>query len=210
MKRRVRQLALLLAAVMLLSVTALAEEGTVDGEKATITDIYSGATATFDTSNPDIINVTFTSPDLDEGGQYLILMIKGSESDYTITEDSILYIDQTAATGNGDGTATIEFDVYPSSIQDSVILITGVNNGPLVAAIVNAKYILGDVTGDGFIDAFDAVAVLRYAARLTGAELTGTALSAANVNGDTFVDAFDAVYIVQLRAGLIPKFPAES
>ena len=205
-----RQLALLLAAVMLLSVTALAAG---DNDKATITDELTGATATFDTSNSDIINVTFTSPDLNEGGQYLILMIKGTSvgSNYpTITEDSILYIDQTAATGNIDGTATIEFDVYPSSIQDSVILITGVDGGPLVAAIVNAKYILGDVNGDGYIDATDALFVLRHAARIQGAELTGSVLSAADVNNDTYVDATDALFILRLRAGLIEKLPAEN
>lgn len=204
MKRRVRQLALLLAAVMLLSVTALAAD-TVEGEKAIITDIYSGATATFDTSNSDIIHVTFTSNSLVDGSQYLILMIKGSESAYTITEDSILYIDQTEAANK-----TISFDVYPSSIQDSVILITGVDGGPLVAAIVNAKYILGDVNGDGYIDATDALFVLRHAARIQGAELTGSVLSAADVNNDTYVDATDALFILRLRAGLIEKLPAEN
>lgn len=199
MKRRVRQLALLLAAVMLLSVTALAAD-TVEGEKATITDIYSGATATFDTSNPDIINVTFTSSSLVNGNQYLILMIKGSESAYTITEDSILYIDQTAATGNGDGTATIEFDVYPSSIQDSVILITGVNDGPLVAAIVNAKYILGDVNGDGRIGIGDALMILQHIVEITA--LDDNQLLAADVNNTGSVTIGDALLILQHIVGI--------
>lgn len=198
MKRRVRQLALLLAAVMLLSVTALAAD-TVEGEKATITDIYSGATATFDTSNPDIINVTFTSNSLVDGSQYLILMIKGSESAYTITEDSILYIDQTEAANK-----TISFDVYPSSIQDSVILITGVNNGPLVAAIVNAKYILGDVTGDGRINARDAMMVARCAAQYEMPDMFISA--AADVSGDERITARDAMMIARFAAGLITGF----
>lgn len=199
MKRRVRQLALLLAAVMLLSVTALAAD-TVEGEKATITDIYSGATATFDTSNPDIINVTFTSSSLVNGNQYLILMIKGSESAYTITEDSILYIDQTEAANK-----TISFDVYPSSIQDSVILITGVNNGPLVAAIVNAKYILGDVTGDGRINARDAMMVARCAAQYEMGDILFIS-AAADVNDDEVINARDAMMIARFAAGLIIEF----
>ena len=188
MKRRVRQLALLLAAVMLLSVTALAAD-TVEGEKATITDIYSGATATFDTSNPDIINVTFTSNSLVDGSQYLILMIKGSESAYTITEDSILYIDQTEAANK-----TISFDVYPS----------GVNNGPLVAAIVNAKYILGDVTGDGRINARDAMMVARCAAQYEMPDMFISA--AADVSGDERITARDAMMIARFAAGLITGF----
>ena len=197
MKRRVRQLALFLAAVMLLSVTALAAG---DNDKATITDELTGATATFDTSNPDILNVTFTSSSLVNGNQYLILMIKGSESDYTITEDSILYIDQTEAANQ-----TISFAVYPSSIQDSVILITGVDGGPLVAAIVNAKYILGDVTGDGRINARDAMMVARCAAQYEMGDILFIS-AAADVNDDEVINARDAMMIARFAAGLIIEF----
>ena len=192
MKRRVRQLALLLAAVMLLSVTALAAD---DNDKATITDELTGATATFDTSNSDIINVTFTSSSLVNGNQYLILMIKGTSdgSNFpTITEDSILYIDQTEAANQ-----TISFDVYPSSIQDSVILITGVDGGPLVAAIVNAKYILGDVNGDGEVNASDVVRLAQYFVgnnSISGAE-------AADTTGDGELNSADLIRLARFLVG---------
>lgn len=197
MKRRVRQLALLLAAVMLLSVTALAEEAGTTSDKATITinDELTGATATFDTSNSDIINVTFTSSSLVNGNQYLILMIKGTSdgSNFpTITEDSILYIDQTEAANQ-----TISFDVYPSSIQDSVILITGVDGGPLVAAIVNAKYILGDVNGDGEVNASDVVRLAQYFVgnnSISGAE-------AADTTGDGELNSADLIRLARFLVG---------
>lgn len=197
MKRRARQLALLLAAIMLLSVTALAAEAGTTSDKATITinDELTGATATFDTSNPDIINVTFTSSSLVNGNQYLILMIKGSESAYTITEDSILYIDQTEAADQ-----TISFAVYPSSIQDSVILITGVNDGPLVAAIVNANFILGDVDRSGEVDVGDATLLLRYIAGL--ADSNQVELLAADVDISGSVDVGDATLLLRVIAGL--------
>ena len=202
MKKWIRALALMLSLTMLLSVTALASG---ENEKATITDNATGATATFDSSNSEIINVTFSSASLTAGQQYLVLMVKGSEGDYTITDKTILYIDQTAAAADeGGGNPSVSFQVYPSSIQDSVILIAGVGvngeAGPLVAAIVDAKYILGDVDGDGKITASDAAVILRTVAGVES--LTGSQESAGNVDGDTRITASDAAKILRVVAGL--------
>ena len=202
MKKWIRALALMLSLTMLLSVTALALG---ENEKATITDNATGATATFDSSNSEIINVTFSSASLTAGQQYLVLMVKGSEGDYTITDKTILYIDQTAAAADeGGGNPSVSFQVYPSSIQDSVILIAGVGvngeAGPLVAAIVDAKYILGDVDGDGKITASDAAVILRTVAGVES--LTGSQESAGNVDGDTRITASDAAKILRVVAGL--------
>ena len=202
MKKWIRALALMLSLTMLLSVTALALG---ENEKATITDNATGATATFDSSNSEIIRVTFSSASLTAGQQYLVLMVKGSEGDYTITDKTILYIDQTAAAADeGGGNPSVSFQVYPSSIQDSVILIAGVGvndeAGPLVAAIVDAKYILGDADGDGKITASDAAVILRTVAGVES--LTGSQESAGNVDGDTRITASDAAKILRVVAGL--------
>ena len=100
MKRICAGLLALLLCLTALSVTALASG---ENEKATITDNATGATATFDSSNSEIIRVTFSSASLTAGQQYLVLMVKGSEGDYTITDKTILYIDQTAAAADEGG-----------------------------------------------------------------------------------------------------------
>ena len=67
---------------------------------------------------------------------------------------------------------------------------------------VNAKdTLLGDVNGDGTIDAADAVMIQRYDSGLT--TLTDEQLAAADVNADGLVDAADAVKIQRYDAGLI-------
>lgn len=203
MKRMYRCLALMLAVMMLLSATVFAT-GT-ESDKATLTVVEgAGVTAEFDSTNPDIIHVSVAGSLLEEGRQYVVLMIKCSDGEnYTIDSNSILYIDQKAAEADG----TISFDVYPSSIQSSVILIAGADDGLIKAVIVKGKYVLGDVNSSSSIDATDALQVLRYAARL--AELSPTAMLAADVNGSGTVDSTDALLILRYRAGLISKFPAE-
>ena len=198
MKRTCKFLSLTLIVVLLLSATALGA-GT---EKGTITVVEGvGATATFDATNPDIIHVTVSSANLVAGNQYVVLMVKSQDGEaYTIDSDSILYIDQTAATADGDRGA-VSFDVYPSSIQNSVILIAGANDGLLKVAIVKAAFVLGDVNADGLINASDALAILRYSSNLT--ELTEQQKLAANINGDQYINASDALTILRFSAGLI-------
>ena len=61
--------------------------------------------------------------------------------------------------------------------------------------------VIGDVNGDGAIDAGDAVIISRYDAGLI--TLTADQLKAGDVNGDGMVDAGDAVIISRYDAGLI-------
>lgn len=61
--------------------------------------------------------------------------------------------------------------------------------------------VLGDVNGDGIVDAADAVMVQRYDAGLI--TLQDAQLIAADVTGDGTVDAADAVKIQRYDAGLI-------
>ncbi|MBR6594948.1 MAG: dockerin type I repeat-containing protein, partial [Clostridia bacterium] len=67
--------------------------------------------------------------------------------------------------------------------------------------------LLGDVTGDGKVNALDAAFVLRYDAGLIGEDRLK--LDAADVTGDGKINAQDAAFILRYDAGLLPKFPAE-
>lgn len=208
MKKCLRILAMSLAVVMLMSMTVLAANTETENNMATITGIATDATVKFATLNDgeEKINVTYTSSSLTEGSYYLILMVKGSGSGYTIDENSILYIDQTAAVADeGGGNPSVKFSVYPSSIQDSVILIAGVGvngeAGPLVAAIVDAKYILGDVNKDGVVNSKDAVLFNQYLAKI--ANMDSTALAAADINKDGVVNSKDIVIMNQFLAKII-------
>jgi hypothetical protein len=90
------------------------------------------------------------------------------------------------------------------AVGDAVITVTTVD-GTHQASItihVTATPQKGDVNGDGYIDAGDALLVLRYAVGLID-DLTGAQLSAADVNKDGIVDAGDAVRILRYNAGLI-------
>ena len=63
--------------------------------------------------------------------------------------------------------------------------------------------LLGDVNGDGAVDAGDAVIISRYDAGFI--TLTAEQLEAGDVNGDGAVDAGDAVIISRYDAGLISQ-----
>ena len=63
---------------------------------------------------------------------------------------------------------------------------------------------LGDVDGNGLVNAADAVMVLRSDAGLT--TLTAAQTAAADINGDGVVNASDAVQILRYDAGLITEF----
>ena len=73
--------------------------GTVDYAGGKYTASYTGATS---------------------GNQYVILVVKGSADDYSISENTIMYIDQ-KATESG----TISFDFIPKSTPDCVVLLGG-------------------------------------------------------------------------------------
>lgn len=203
-KKLMKALALALAVVLLaaLASTAFAtDEPVMENDLATIHDPITGATVEFASAAEDEekILVTYTSEELVDGGYYMVLMVKCTldeegSPDYTVDQDSIVYIDQTTA-----AEGSISFTVYPSELTTGVILITGLDSGALVAAIVEGKYILGDVTKDGKIDSADAMLLLQYVAGLTAfdseQELAG------NVTGGE-IDSADAMLLLQVVAGL--------
>lgn len=168
MKRILKTLALILALVLALSVVVVATEGDVDadGKKATLKFLEGfNGTAVFEETTGDYVNVTVQSSSFDaDDGYYLVLALKDKD---TIDEESILYIDQIPA---ADG--VVSFEVYPSTMTTSTIVITGVkadgtSNGKVYVAIIKGKYILGDVTGDGKINDDDLLRLAKYLAGKT-------------------------------------------
>ena len=75
------------------------------------------------------------------GNQYAILVVKydGEDtSDYSISEDTIMYIDQKAATDTG-----VSFDFIPRSTPDCVVLLGGEFDG------AESPVVLGTLVGKG-------------------------------------------------------------
>ena len=56
-------------------------------------------------------------------------------------------------------------------------------------------YTIGDVNGDGNVNTFDALLVMRYALGLV--ELKGSKLKAADFNGDSTVSSYDALVLMR-------------
>ncbi len=77
---------------------------------------------------------------------------------------------------------------------------TAATDSEATTSDAGTEYSLGDVNGDGDVDATDARLALRAAAKLD--TLSGTQLLAADVNGDGIVDATDARTILRVAAKL--------
>lgn len=197
MKKLTRLTALLLALTLALSFTALAEDAKTENDKATIKNVLTGATVTFDETVDEKILVTYTSEDLVPGSFYLVMMVSGdAEGNYgAITKDNLTYIDQVTA----DESKSIRFTVYPSKLTTSVILITGAEEGTLKAAIVEAKYILGDVDGSGAVNSGDVTYLLQY---LAGYDVSSKFVAAAaDIDRSGSVNSGDVTRLLQVLAG---------
>lgn len=91
------------------------------------------------------------------------------------------------------------------SVGETTITATTVDGGYSagIKIIVTAAAQLGDVNGDGYIDAADALLCLRASVGLI--TLTLEQEAAADVNHDGLVDAGDAILILRYDARLIPN-----
>ena len=129
------------------------------------------------------------------------------------------------------GTYTTDWDVIVKDTADKVIEF-GINNAATEFAnpytgssatgfavstwikntneyIEPAEYsILGDVAVDGQINANDALAVLKHAAKVAVLDTNGMLF--ADVNGDKEVNANDALDILKYAAKMIPEFKGET
>ena len=197
MNKLLKTLALVLVLTMCMSVvasaatTATGVNGVASNDKADVTISADGTTVTFAAADSENMQVDIASSALIEGSQYLILVVSGDGS--VISKDTILYIDQDAAGAGG----TLSFNVYPSSIKDSVILITGVADGQLKLAVIDARYILGDANGDTFVDVRD---IMRIANIILG---TAEPTPAADANEDTYYDVRDIMRVANIILGKV-------
>lgn len=74
-----------------------------------------------------------------EGNQYALLVVKGTPDNYTVSEDTIMYIDQKAAEGT-----EVSFDFIPKSTPDCVVLLGGEFDGGVTSPVT-----LGTLIGQG-------------------------------------------------------------
>ena len=91
------------------------------------------------------------------------------------------------------------------SVGETTITATTVDGGysAEIKIIVTAAAQLGDINGDGYIDAADALLCLRASVGLI--TLTPEQEAAADVNHDGLIDAGDAILILRYDARLIPS-----
>lgn len=199
MKKSMRILAVVLAAVLLLSGTAFAAD-----ENPTVTPTPADGSAAFQ-AGYEKLDVTYNDERIVAGGLYMIFVVTADEDgNYIPTESSVLYINQAVATADG----TVTFNgIYPSEIADSAIMISGTGlNGPVTVATIEVPapaYTLGDVNNDGEVALQDAILVLRHIAEIE--MLSETELLAADVDGIAGIGISDAVLILQVVAGLISE-----
>lgn len=165
---------------------------TVDGTE--YTDYYANA-----------VKFEVKAENLTENQQYLLLVLKGGadgSAPGVPTADNIAYIDQMAATETG-----VDFTAYPKELTKGTYYVYLVGGGTAFAQSQVAsfeydkKYTLGDVNDDTFIDASDALMILKHSAKLE--LLTERQQLAANVNNDLYIDASDALLVLKYSAKLI-------
>lgn len=73
----------------------------------------------------------------------------------------------------------------------------------------SGNVVYGDLTGDGKVNLFDVIAMIRHY-NGTGNALSDEQLKAADVTGDGKVNLFDVIDMIKYYNGLIDKFKAEN
>ena len=153
-------------------------------------------------SDPTSYKLSYRDTSVKAGEQYLVLMVSVSDAsssklNYTITSDSLIYINQTSST---EGNVTFD-TVYPSSVADSVILLTGGSlTEPKLLAKVDAQGILGDGDESRRVNVGDVTKLLRYIANLEN--LSDSQLSVADVDRSGSVNVGDATKLLRYIANL--------
>lgn len=203
MKKLLRTLLLAAALTALLCVSALAADSTVSitGQTgATLTPktaedapITANADGKYENAVKFDVNATGT-----QGSQYLLLVLRDQK---VPTEKNIVYINQAAAGENGKLVFTGSDAAYPMTMTSGTYYVYLVGDGKSFDATkadasftYDAGYTLGDVNGDGDVNALDAILILRAAVNLTN--LSDVQEKAADMNGDGNVDALDAIKVL--------------
>ena len=214
MKRTIRRLALVLALVLALSAAAMAKKldytATNAQENVHAASLVDGCELKFD---GDKLNVTYTNSALKEGDMVIVFLLETKDEDGKITEvkteeaaktlivptaENIKYIDQSVAKATASN-GSVTFDIYPQNHTSALVrLISANKDGTLTdvnVAAVRLNYTLGDVNGDGTINALDSLAILKYL--LDKGSFPMEVPAAANTNGDGTINALDSLAILK-------------
>ena len=121
------------------------------------------------------------------------------------TAENIKYIDQSVAKATASN-GSVSFDIYPQNHTSALVRIISVNAATNKVtdeniAAVKLNYTLGDVTGEGEVNAVDALRILQYAANVGNPKYEFSAPWAAgdvDLNGE--ISGVDAVRILQYAA----------
>ena len=223
MKRTIRLLALILTLTLALSAAAMATEidygkGETNATKSVsaVSLVKDGCKLKFD---GDKLKVTYTNSSLKEGDMVIVFLLETKDKDGKITEvkteeaaqtlivptaENIKYIDQSVAKATASN-GSVSFDIYPQNHTSALVRIISVNkDGTLTdvnVAAVKLNYTLGDVTGEGEVNAVDALRILQYAANVGNPKYEFSAPWAAgdvDLNGE--ISGVDAVRILQYAA----------
>ena len=217
MKRTIRLLALILTLTLALSAAAMATKLTYTEANAQgnvhAASLVDGCKLKFD---GDKLNVTYTDSKLKAGDMVIVFLLETKDkqaiTDDTVelsimpTAENIKYIDQgTAAATATAGNGSVSFSVYPQNYTNAVVRIISVNKAGTLTdvnvAAVKLNYTLGDVTGEGEVNAVDALRILQYAANVGNPKYEFSAPWAAgdvDLNGE--ISGVDAVRILQYAA----------
>lgn len=224
MKRTIRLLALILTLTLALSAAAMAteikyDEGETNATKSVsaVSLVKDGCKLKFD---GDKLNVTYTNSSLKEGDMVIVFLLETKDKDGKITEvkteeaaqtlivptaENIKYIDQSVAKATASN-GSVSFDIYPQNHTSALVRIISVNAATNKVtdeniAAVKLNYTLGDVTGEGEVNAVDALRILQYAANVGNPKYEFSAPWAAgdvDLNGE--ISGVDAVRILQYAA----------
>ena len=226
MKRTIRLLALILTLTLALSAAAMAENINYDaGEKnatgsVSAVSLVDGCTVAFEGEK---LKVTYTNANFKDGDMAVVFLLETRSEDGKLVEEvkttddaktlivptaeNIKYIDQsTAAATATAGKGSVSFGVYPQNYTNAVVRIISVNAATNKVtdeniAAVKLNYTLGDVTGEGEVNAVDALRILQYAANVGNPKYEFSAPWAAgdvDLNGE--ISGVDAVRILQYAA----------
>lgn len=224
MKRTIRLLALILTLTLALSAAAMATEidygkGETNATKSVsaVSLVKDGCKLKFD---GDKLKVTYTNSSLKEGDMVIVFLLEMKDKDGKITEvkteeaaqtlivptaENIKYIDQSVAKATASN-GSVSFDIYPQNHTSALVRIISVNAATNKVtdeniAAVKLNYTLGDVTGEGEVNAVDALRILQYAANVGNPKYEFSAPWAAgdvDLNGE--ISGVDAVRILQYAA----------
>ena len=224
MKRTIRLLALILTLTLALSAAAMATEidygkGETNATKSVsaVSLVKDGCKLKFD---GDKLKVTYTNSSLKEGDMVIVFLLETKDKDGKITEvkteeaaqtlivptaENIKYIDQSVAKATASN-GSVSFGLYPQNHTSALVRISSVNAATNKVtdeniAAVKLNYTLGDVTGEGEVNAVDALRILQYAANVGNPKYEFSAPWAAgdvDLNGE--ISGVDAVRILQYAA----------